>query len=57
MSILLNVPFAEKDEAKKLGAWWNPELKRWYSKSREDYPKLKKWISKEKIVLFGLRLL
>lgn len=57
MSILLNVPFAEKDEAKKLGAWWNPELKRWYSKSREDYPKLKKWISKEKIVFFGLRLL
>ncbi|WP_308698880.1 DUF5710 domain-containing protein [uncultured Thomasclavelia sp.] len=27
MSLLLNVPFAEKDEVKRLGAWWNPEHK------------------------------
>lgn len=45
MAILLNVPFSEKDEAKKLGAWWNPELKKWYIKDRNEYIKLKKWIS------------
>lgn len=25
--LLLNVPYAEKDEAKSLGAKWNPKLK------------------------------
>lgn len=28
--LLLNVPYEEKDEAKSLGAKWNPELKKWY---------------------------
>lgn len=40
----LNVPYGEKDEAKKLGARWNPELKKWYVQKREDYPKFAKWI-------------
>jgi len=26
----LNVPYAEKDEARALGARWNPTKKRWY---------------------------
>jgi hypothetical protein len=26
----LNVPYAEKDEARRLGARWNAELKTWY---------------------------
>lgn len=26
----LNVPFAEKDSARELGARWDPEIKRWY---------------------------
>jgi hypothetical protein len=26
----LNVPYSEKDQAKKLGARWNPEKKKWY---------------------------
>ena len=26
----LNVPFKEKDEAKSLGARWNPTAKHWY---------------------------
>lgn len=47
MPILLNVPYAEKDEAKKLGARWNPQLKKWYCENRNDYSKLKKWISKK----------
>ena len=28
--IYLNVPFYEKEFAKKYGARWNPERKRWY---------------------------
>ena len=27
MSLFLNVPYAEKDEAKALGAKWNPTIK------------------------------
>ncbi len=30
MEILLKVPYAEKDLAKKQGAKWNPKLKSWY---------------------------
>lgn len=48
MALLLNVPYAEKEEAKKLGARWNAELKKWYVQNREDYPKFKKWILKDK---------
>ncbi len=44
MSLLLNVPFAEKDEAKSLGAKWNPSCKKWYVESRQDYPKFSKWL-------------
>ena len=43
--LLLNVPYAEKDEAKRLGAKWNPELKKWYVSEKTDYYKFKKWIS------------
>lgn len=42
--LLLNVPYEEKDEAKRLGARWNPDLKKWYVPKREDYPKFHKWI-------------
>lgn len=48
MALLLNVAYAEKEEAKKLGARWNAELKKWYVQNREDYPKFKKWILKDK---------
>lgn len=44
MSLLLNVPFAEKDTAKALGAKWNPDLKKWYVPSKKDYHKFSKWI-------------
>lgn len=42
--LLLNVPYIEKDKAKKLGANWNPELKKWYVKNKEDYYKFVDWI-------------
>ena len=46
MPILLDVPYSEKDEAKKLGAWWSSEKKKWYVKNKSDYHKFRKWISK-----------
>lgn len=48
MSLLLNVPYEEKDEAKALGARWNPKLKKWYVEAKKDYPKFIKWILGEK---------
>lgn len=48
MALLLNVDYEEKDEAKALGAKWNPELKKWYIEDKVNYPKFKKWILREK---------
>ena len=40
----LKVPYAEKDEAKAMGAWWDPQKKAWYVPgSRDPAPFLKKW--------------
>ncbi len=44
MSLLLNVPYEQKDMAKSLGAKWNPDLKMWYVPSKKDYFKFQKWI-------------
>ncbi|MDY2856707.1 MAG: DUF5710 domain-containing protein [Oscillospiraceae bacterium] len=44
MALLLNIPYSEKDEAKKLGAKWNPKLKKWYVQDKKDYYKFSKWI-------------
>ncbi len=40
----IDVPYAEKDEAKALGARWNPDEKKWYIPFKRDYPKFAKWI-------------
>ena len=42
--LYINVPFSEKDEAKKLGAWWDSNKKSWFVKRRRDYPLFYKWI-------------
>ena len=34
--VWLDVPYGSKDEAKKLGAWWNPNVRRWYVPSHLD---------------------
>lgn len=44
MGLLLNVPYSEKDEAKVLGARWNPDLKKWYAPSPQKYPLFYKWM-------------
>ena len=43
--MLLNVPFAEKDLAKKLGARWDPVLKKWYMPLHHPTPEIfQKWM-------------
>lgn len=43
MRIDLNVPFAEKDEAKKMGAWWDGYRRTWYVKDVEDLTPFARW--------------
>lgn len=38
----LDVPFTEKDEAKRLGARWDPAVRRWYA-PRPRMPGLERW--------------
>ncbi len=42
--IILDVPFCEKDEAKMLGARWNPEIKKWFIPKKSESKLFSKWI-------------
>ena len=42
----LQVPFPEKDEAKRLGARWDAQLKRWYIPEGMDHTAFDKWLPK-----------
>lgn len=45
MALYLDVPYSEKEEAKKLGARWNPKLKKWFVEaSHKEYINFAKWI-------------
>src|SRR5690606_5184753 len=41
--LYLNVPYKEKDEAKVLGARWDPERKEWYTSNTNNYHFFRKW--------------
>ncbi|QJE02103.1 hypothetical protein HH212_20490 [Massilia forsythiae] len=43
----LNVPYAEKDEARALGARWNPGRKRWYVPDGVALEAFAKWMPEE----------
>ena len=43
MRLNLKVPFAEKDEAKKLGARWDAGKKLWYIQDKEDLAPFARW--------------
>lgn len=43
MRMNLRVPFAEKDQAKQLGARWDPALKVWYVAADADPAPFAKW--------------
>ncbi len=40
----LKVPFSEKDEAKHLGARWDPKNKTWYIENQQPISKFSKWM-------------
>ncbi|MBC1181878.1 hypothetical protein HF680_04310 [Brevundimonas sp. WCHBH090558] len=40
----LNVPFSDKDEAKRLGAGWNPSRRTWYIPPGRDPQPFAKWL-------------
>ncbi len=40
----LQVPFAEKDDAKKLGARWDAARKVWYVENKDDMTPFDRWL-------------
>ncbi|MBX6318399.1 MAG: ribonuclease HI [Pigmentiphaga sp.] len=44
MVVWLKVPYAEKDEAKALGARWSPAQKKWYVKDAADLTPFQRWL-------------
>jgi len=44
MTTFLTVPYAEKDEARALGARWNPGRKRWYVPTGVALDPFQKWL-------------
>lgn len=45
MRINLKTPFAEKEEAKALGAHWDPKKKCWYIQNVADLTPFARWIT------------
>lgn len=43
IQLQLNVPFASKDQAKSLGARWDPEVRSWYVPHGVDVQLFKPW--------------
>jgi hypothetical protein len=43
----LKVPYAEKDEAKALGARWNARRKAWYVPDGTDSQPFERWLAKD----------
>lgn len=43
MRLYLNCPFAEKDQAKSLGAKWDAAKRLWYAENMEDLTPFQKW--------------
>ena len=42
--VVLNVPYREKDEAKKLGARWDPECRTWFVPAGFDTLPFSRWL-------------
>jgi hypothetical protein len=45
--MFLTVPYAEKDQARELGARWNPTRKRWYVPDGVAVEPFARWMAKE----------
>lgn len=46
--VILEVPFREKDQAKALGAYWDPDMKKWFVPKGKDTLPFERWMSKKK---------
>lgn len=44
MRVNLRVPYEERHEAKRLGAWWDPARKTWFIVNREDLTPFMRWL-------------
>lgn len=44
--LILEVPYLEKDEAKNLGAKWDPEIRKWFVPKGQDTKPFRRWIQK-----------
>lgn len=44
---ILQVPFAEKERVKKLGARWDPDIKRWFVPKGMDTQPFTQWIDEK----------
>lgn len=52
----LNVPYSDKDDAKRLGARWNPERRCWYVPDGLDpKPFARWWITRQDVLSLNLR--
>jgi len=52
----LKVPYSEKDEARRLGARWNPQRRRWYVPDGVDpLPFQRWWVTRAATLSLGLR--
>ena len=47
--VILDVPFREKNEAKELGAWWDPDIKKWFVPEGKDSEPFSKWYTEENL--------
>ena len=45
--VYLNVPFKEKDQAKELGAWWDPNARKWFVPKGKEFQPFEKWMVEE----------
>lgn len=51
MRVNLRVSFEEKDEAKSLGARWDPARKTWYIQDVEDLTPFMRWITPTRLMM------
>ena len=45
--VVLDVPYAEKNEAKELGAWWDPHMRKWFVPPGRDPQPFARWFPKQ----------
>lgn len=46
MKTFLDVPYADKDKVKALGARWDPAIRKWYCPDGIDLRLFKRWVPK-----------